>query len=992
MKKTVFATIIIPTYNQADFLAEALESLLAQTDSDWEAVVVNDGSTDNTEEIAECYARRDARIRCIHKANGGVASALNTGLAAARGEWIHWLSSDDMFEPEKLAINRRWIERYPETRFFFSYFTLLREATGTREKRDLWGPLPDPDHQLLTLFYRNFVSGISICVSRQAWVETGFFDESLRYAQDYDQWLRLLQQHQGRFIPEWTVISRNHAAQGSETFPDACYFDTAKAAIRFINQHSFKELVPWLNFNDREAVRNAVTAALDVASDRTSFLYCLGVHPALMLRVIEWTFSDECRDPELRALVQRRVGDNAFNDGDDDWSWMWGQLAATIHPGVAAPFHYRPTNPVWLAIREYRQRKLQGGEAHVPLRDYLIRFDNITPDDPGSSGARGPRIALLLDHHRSLERFVGALDCLAHRGARILCLFRSDDSTNAPWQQHPWGDVVRVEAFDQDCLPWLGEVDLAVGVPGVKIPVWLAASSYLELEESDAAKRFELYALEAFWGPQSRLRPVVFLERVLWGGGAERVVMDLAKHLDRKRYRPIILTMFDEHTEPPVVPAHIETYNVRRFTSGGNSSPPSVLAASPFPLSARHRLISGMQRIYAGVMPSEVRARIKLGQRLINLRHGFRTGVSLVWRRPKRQESAKVLGSIGSQAEDRFALDYVSAAAHHTPNAEGLIKTLETIAPGALVISVMEEAAATTWLAQAGAKFPYVVSLHTFESLCMADIFRVPARRRAESRLLAAACGEAAAVTFPSQGCCDDMSQNFQLSSSRLKKIWNPVCCAAIRRRSFQQDDRASNWRRHASGFRLVHVGRLDPQKNHDLLLAACLELKRRQRSFSLAIVGDGYDRPRVEQLVASLGLAHDVTFVGEQKNPFPWVAAADALLLTSRFEAFSLVLIEAMVCGTPVVSVDCPAGPGEVLARGEYGLLVPNNDPAEFANAVERLMINPSLAQHLSAVGYQRAEVFDIRNIVPQWQSLIDAVPTGGIDQLTQRSAGCTI
>ncbi len=80
MKKSLFATVIIPTFNQASYLPAALDSLLAQTDGDWEVIVVNDGSNDNTAEIGYGYAQRDSRIRCIHKAKGGVASALNTGL------------------------------------------------------------------------------------------------------------------------------------------------------------------------------------------------------------------------------------------------------------------------------------------------------------------------------------------------------------------------------------------------------------------------------------------------------------------------------------------------------------------------------------------------------------------------------------------------------------------------------------------------------------------------------------------------------------------------------------------------------------------------------------------------------------------------------------------------------------------------------------------------------------------------------------------------
>jgi glycosyltransferase involved in cell wall biosynthesis len=118
---------------------------------------------------------------------------------------------------------------------------------------------------------------------------------------------------------------------------------------------------------------------------------------------------------------------------------------------------------------------------------------------------------------------------------------------------------------------------------------------------------------------------------------------------------------------------------------------------------------------------------------------------------------------------------------------------------------------------------------------------------------------------------------------------------------------------------------------------------------------------------------------VGEQSNPFSWIAAADVLLLTSQFEAFALVLVEAMACGVPVISVDCPAGPAEVLNKGECGLLVPNDDPMSLADAVERLMDDTSLARHLVGLGYQRAQIFDVKKIISEWETLIAALPTRG-------------
>jgi glycosyltransferase involved in cell wall biosynthesis len=247
-------SIIVPTFNQAKYLGAALDSILSQSYTDWEVVVVNDGSTDGTAGILNDYALRDRRIRVFDQPNGGVAAALNRGLSEARGTWINWLSSDDLFEPNKLQVNYDWIQRYPECNFFFSYFSLLEERTSSLTKHGLWGPLPKPEHQILTLLYRNFISGITICIRREAWERVGQFDTSLRYGQDYDQWLRLLRHNKAIFIPEWLVINRNHSEQGSEVFPEACYFDTACAAIRFINETQFPSLVPFADLSDPKVV------------------------------------------------------------------------------------------------------------------------------------------------------------------------------------------------------------------------------------------------------------------------------------------------------------------------------------------------------------------------------------------------------------------------------------------------------------------------------------------------------------------------------------------------------------------------------------------------------------------------------------------------------------------------------------------------------------------------------------------------------------------
>lgn len=968
-----FATIIVPTFNQDQYLVHALESLLAQSDPSWEAIVVNDGSTDGTAAIIDAYAARDPRIRAVHKENGGVASALNAGLMKARGEWVHWLSSDDMFEPEKLAINRRWIEAAPEGNFFFSYFTLLTDATGEKERRQLWGPLPDSAHQILGLFHRNYISGISICVRRSAWEQVGFFNEELYYAQDYDQWLRLLAKNQGAFIPKWTVISRNHAAQGSETFPAACYFDTAKAAIRFINEHSFPELVPWVDLSDDASASSAIACALDVACDRSSFIYCLGAHPALVLRVLEWVFSCGDGGHDHRAQVHSRIEEMALRDSDDDeWSWMWRQLALSLAGGVGS-FCYSPINPAELASRLYRSRQVSQDSSLQPVREYLKRFMSVGASRELPAGAGSARIVFFVHGQtEGLAVFGEVAQRLADLGYRpmILILSHADEASSYEW--HARTPIVRVASFDQDSLPWLGEFELGVSLPDTEIPVWAGVRQQICWDDGASAEANLQQILSSQTADAgTAVRPVLFLERVLWGGGAERVVYEIVRNLNRRRYRPVVLTMFDEHGKGPEFPADVETINVRRYLFDAADK-----AGSPHPtggvekISAIRRLARKGRTFYHRLLSAKLRERIEVGRRIVQ----FRAWVSSTRLGQKDAPSIEShdISALGSAP----GMDFINAMCHHNPAANGLSKAVRRFGNDAVLIAVMEEATIAAWLAQASIRQPYIASLHTVEGEFLPRLYPGNRRYLAEKWMLSEACGSSEAVVFPSEGCAQDLHESFGVSSEKTRVIWNPVDCMRVRRQSWQQVDAVSAWKRSAKSFRMVHVGRLDGEKNHELLLQVCSRLKQRGRDFSLAIIGEGPDRAWIEQQIQERGLQSRVLLAGEQQNPFPWMAAADALLLTSRFEAFALVLVEAMVCGTAVISADCPTGPGEVLANGEYGLLAPNGDCDALAAAVERVMGDGALKESLVKRGYRRAEDFDVKKIVPQWEAMIDAVP----------------
>ncbi len=120
-------SVIIPAYNQARYLPEALDSVLAQTYVDWECIIINDGSTDDTEEIAFAYQKKDSRFKYQKKENGGLSSARNEGLKSAKGDWIQFLDSDDYIEPEKFMLSMDFIAENPSVGLIVSDFKMFTD-------------------------------------------------------------------------------------------------------------------------------------------------------------------------------------------------------------------------------------------------------------------------------------------------------------------------------------------------------------------------------------------------------------------------------------------------------------------------------------------------------------------------------------------------------------------------------------------------------------------------------------------------------------------------------------------------------------------------------------------------------------------------------------------------------------------------------------------------------------------------------------------------
>lgn len=164
-----------------------------------------------------------------------------------------------------------------------------------------------------------------------------------------------------------------------------------------------------------------------------------------------------------------------------------------------------------------------------------------------------------------------------------------------------------------------------------------------------------------------------------------------------------------------------------------------------------------------------------------------------------------------------------------------------------------------------------------------------------------------------------------------------------------------------ADSFTFITIGRLVPQKDHATLLQAFKKVHSVDPKCRLLILGEGPLRSETEKTITSLGLADKVQLLGWRSNPFALLAGSDCFVLSSIFEGFGNVIIEAMASGLPVVATDCPSGPREILQDGEAGILVPVRDPDQLAGAMRKMMEDEELRNRLKAASRLRAKDFSI-------------------------------
>ena len=293
----------------------------------------------------------------------------------------------------------------------------------------------------------------------------------------------------------------------------------------------------------------------------------------------------------------------------------------------------------------------------------------------------------------------------------------------------------------------------------------------------------------------------------------------------------------------------------------------------------------------------------------------------------------------------------------------GLVRYLHDQRPCAL-LSALDHANAVAicarWLARVPARV--IVTVHSTPSQVVANARTLRARllpvwtrffyRRAD------------AVVAVSQGVADELVHYVGIPAEKVTVIYNPIVTPELLRKA--EEPLEHPWFREGEPPVVLGVGRLTKPKDFPTLIRA-FALVRQQRPVRLMILGEGEERPQLEQLVRELGIEEDVCLPGFVQNPYPYMKRAAVFVLSSRWEGLPTVLVEALALGVPVVSTNCPSGTVEILDNGRLGILTEVGNHECLAQAVGSSLGSPGISR--TAQDYER---FTLEYALDRYERLV--------------------
>ena len=292
-------SIVIPVYNGENYLQNAIKSALSQTYQNCEIIVVNDGSTDSTEQIALSFGDK---IKYLHKENGGVATAVNCGIENMSGEYFSWLSHDDEYYPDKVERGIAALRHCEDkTTPVFGNYDLLDISNSRFIESNICNSHKHEkvSNSIYPLLFE-LVNGNTVLLHRSEFECFGLFNENLRSTQDYDLWFRIFRMRRLCFINQPLVKTRLHPLQGTNTIKE---HDNSRDALH----HSFATDIIEDEMIEMFGSKYNFHYNILKYHTETKLLNCINLHKSEFLKSTEPTDSTQLQN-RLSELLNEKSG------------------------------------------------------------------------------------------------------------------------------------------------------------------------------------------------------------------------------------------------------------------------------------------------------------------------------------------------------------------------------------------------------------------------------------------------------------------------------------------------------------------------------------------------------------------------------------------------------------------------------------------------------------------------------------------------------------
>lgn len=285
-------TVVLPTYNGAGFLRESVDSIIGQSYQNWELIIVDDASIDETFRIATDFSMLDSRIVVFrNEVNRKLPGSLNVGFSRARGELLTWTSDDNRYRPHALERLVEFLQTHPDYDMVYSSFSLMNERGEVLDRKDLEGP---------SHLWRANVIGGSFLYTRKMAERTGTYDENRFVVEDYEYWLRASQHSRIGQLKEDLYLYREHAGSLTTRFSRRRAKLTEDVQIRYL---------PHLPYVDKDTLRKAyqrlVRRALlrgQLPAGVRRFSIFFKAFPVYSLKWLGWFFRTAAEDRIIRIF------------------------------------------------------------------------------------------------------------------------------------------------------------------------------------------------------------------------------------------------------------------------------------------------------------------------------------------------------------------------------------------------------------------------------------------------------------------------------------------------------------------------------------------------------------------------------------------------------------------------------------------------------------------------------------------------------------------